>query len=73
MSPSLKKLAPVVVILAGSLGLGGCATKGFVREQVAVVDFDIDRDACAHDCGDVCTQRTFIEVGEVHAVLEDSQ
>ncbi|WP_447750392.1 hypothetical protein [Sphingopyxis fribergensis] len=42
MSPSLKKLAPVVVILAGSMALGGCATKGFVREQVAVVSQRVD-------------------------------
>jgi len=26
------------VLLAGTIALGGCATKGFVREQVAVVD-----------------------------------
>jgi murein lipoprotein len=38
MTLSLTKVAPAVLLLAGSLGLGGCATKGFVREQVAVVD-----------------------------------
>lgn len=42
MSPSLNKLAPAVMILAGSLALGGCATKGFVREQVAVVSQRVD-------------------------------
>ncbi|AJA09164.1 hypothetical protein SKP52_11320 [Sphingopyxis fribergensis] len=42
MSPSVKKLAPAVVILVGSLALGGCATKGFVREQVAVVSQRVD-------------------------------
>lgn len=42
MSPSIKKLAPAVVILAGALSLGGCATKGFVREQVAVVSQRVD-------------------------------
>ena len=42
MSPSLKKLAPAAVVLAVSLGLGGCATKGFVREQVAVVSQRVD-------------------------------
>lgn len=42
MSQSLMKLAPVVVVLAGSLALGGCATKGFVREQVATVSERVD-------------------------------
>ena len=32
MTLSLTKLAPVAMVLVGSLGLGGCATKGFVRE-----------------------------------------
>ena len=35
MSQPLMKIAPVLVVLVGSLGLAGCATKGFVREQVA--------------------------------------
>lgn len=42
MSPSVTKLAPAVVILVGALGLGGCATKGFVREQVATVSQRVD-------------------------------
>lgn len=42
MLPSLTKIAPVAVILAGSLALGGCATKGFVREQVATVNQRVD-------------------------------
>jgi murein lipoprotein len=41
MSPSLK-LIPAVAILAGSLGLGGCATKGYVNEQIATVNQRID-------------------------------
>lgn len=41
MSPSLTKLAPAVVIL-GALGLGGCATKSFVREQIAPVSQRVD-------------------------------
>lgn len=42
MSPSLTKIVPAVAVLAVSLGLGGCATKGFVREQVAVVNQRVD-------------------------------
>ena len=42
MSPSLTKMAPLAVVLIGSLGLGGCATKGFVREQVATVNQRVD-------------------------------
>lgn len=37
MSPSVTKLAPAVILLAGAMGLGGCATKSFVREQVEPV------------------------------------
>ena len=40
MSPT--KMGPAVVILAGALSLGGCATKGFVREQIATVNQRID-------------------------------
>ena len=36
------KLAVATVMLAGLVGLGGCATKGFVRENVAVVGTRLD-------------------------------
>ncbi|MGY4395776.1 murein lipoprotein [Sphingomonas sp. UYAg733] len=36
------KLAPATVILVGAVGLGGCATKGFVREQIAPVSQRVD-------------------------------
>lgn len=42
MSQALKKLIPVLVVTAASLGLGGCATKSFVREQVATVSQRVD-------------------------------
>lgn len=42
MSPSVMKIAPAVVILAGALGLGGCATKGYVRDQIAPVSQRVD-------------------------------
>lgn len=42
MSPTFTKLAPAAVILLGSLSLGGCATKGFVRDQIAAVNQRID-------------------------------
>ncbi|HET9629797.1 MAG TPA: Lpp/OprI family alanine-zipper lipoprotein [Novosphingobium sp.] len=38
----LTKIAPVVAIAAASLGLSGCATKQFVREQVGVVNARVD-------------------------------
>lgn len=41
MSPFFK-LAPVIAVAVGSLGLGGCATKGFVRDQIATVNQRID-------------------------------
>ena len=36
------KLAPVLVLSAAALGLSGCATKQFVREQVGVVNARVD-------------------------------
>jgi murein lipoprotein len=36
------KLAPLAVILVGSVGLGGCASKSFVREQIAPVSQRVD-------------------------------
>jgi len=42
MSPSLTKIAPAAMILVGALTLGGCATKDFVREQIAPVSQRVD-------------------------------
>lgn len=42
MSLSVPKIAPAAVILIGALGLGGCATKTFVREQIAPVSQRVD-------------------------------
>jgi murein lipoprotein len=36
------KFGPAVLILAGAAGLGGCATKSFVREQIAPVNQRVD-------------------------------
>jgi len=38
----VSKLAPAVVILAGAISLGGCATKSYVREQIAPVSHRVD-------------------------------
>lgn len=42
MSSFVTKLAPVAVIMIGAVGLGGCATKSFVREQIAPVSQRVD-------------------------------
>jgi murein lipoprotein len=42
MSPSVTKFAPMAVIMVGALGLGGCATKAYVREQIAPVSQRVD-------------------------------
>jgi outer membrane murein-binding lipoprotein Lpp len=36
------KLAFVAVVVSGSLTLGGCATKGYVNEQIATVNQRLD-------------------------------
>ena len=38
----MTKFAPAVVILVGAMGLGGCATKSYVREQIAPVSQRVD-------------------------------
>ncbi|MBM6578037.1 hypothetical protein KCP91_16760 [Microvirga sp. SRT01] len=42
MSQFASKFMPAMVILAGAVGLGGCATKSYVREQVAPVSQRVD-------------------------------
>ncbi len=42
MRSSFPKYSTVALLLIGSIGLGGCATKGFVRDQIAVVNTRID-------------------------------
>jgi len=42
MSPSVTRIAPAFVIMVGALGLGGCATKSYVREQIAPVSQRVD-------------------------------
>ena len=42
MTPTVTKIAPAVMNLVGAMSLGGCATKGFVREQVATVSQRVD-------------------------------
>ena len=43
MHQSFWKLAPAFVILAGSSALGGCATRGYVDEQIAGVNQRVDQ------------------------------
>lgn len=42
MSVSMTKLAPAVMILVGAVGISGCATKSYVREQIAPVSQRVD-------------------------------
>jgi murein lipoprotein len=42
MSSSASKFAPAALILMGAVGLSGCATKSFVREQIAPVTQRVD-------------------------------
>lgn len=42
MSLSMTKLAPVAILMIGAVGLGGCATKEYVREQIAPVSQRVD-------------------------------
>ena len=41
MSHSVK-FAPLALVLVGAVGLGGCATKSYVREQIAPVSQRVD-------------------------------
>jgi outer membrane murein-binding lipoprotein Lpp len=42
MSQPLTKILPLSLVLVGSLALGGCATKDFVRQEVATVSQRVD-------------------------------
>jgi murein lipoprotein len=42
MRLNFPKSSAVVLVLVGATALGGCATKGFVREQIATVNTRID-------------------------------
>ncbi|MDB5689856.1 MAG: hypothetical protein JWL91_1732 [Sphingomonas bacterium] len=42
MSLSPSKFAPAALLLVGAIGLSGCATKSFVREQIAPVSQRVD-------------------------------
>ena len=42
MSGFMSKVSPAVLILAGTVALGGCATKSYVREQIAPVSQRVD-------------------------------
>ena len=42
MRSNLPKYPTVALILIAGIGLSGCATKGFVREQIGVVNTRID-------------------------------
>ncbi|MBB4617231.1 hypothetical protein [Sphingomonas abaci] len=42
MLPSLKTLSPLALVLLAGPVLGGCATKSYVREQIAPVSARVD-------------------------------
>ena len=42
MSLSASKIATAAILLTGAVGLGGCATKSYVREQIAPVSQRVD-------------------------------
>jgi TolA-binding protein len=42
MSVSLKKSFVAAMLLIGSVAVGGCATKGYVNQQIATVNTRID-------------------------------
>ncbi|KKI18577.1 hypothetical protein CA236_17915 [Sphingomonas sp. ABOLG] len=42
MLPAMTKVAPAIAIMAAATVLGGCATKSYVREQVAPVAQRVD-------------------------------
>ncbi|WP_448664691.1 hypothetical protein ACG3SL_08480 [Sphingomonas sp. CJ20] len=42
MSHSVMKIAPALVVLVGGVALSGCATKSYVREQIAPVTQRVD-------------------------------
>jgi BMFP domain-containing protein YqiC len=50
-----------MVVLIGSLGLGACATKGFVRDEIAVVSQRIDTLEQRVTAGDTASRQALAE------------
>ncbi|MET3827986.1 MULTISPECIES: hypothetical protein [Sphingomonas] len=42
MRPNFAKAATVAIIMVGSIGISGCATKGYVQREIATVNQRID-------------------------------
>ncbi|GAA0462261.1 MULTISPECIES: hypothetical protein [Sphingomonas] len=42
MSFNASKIAPALIVLVAGVGLSGCATKSYVREQIAPVSQRVD-------------------------------
>ena len=42
MRPNFAKAATVAIIMVGSIGISGCATKGYVPREIATVNQRID-------------------------------
>jgi len=42
MRPNFAKAATVAIIMVGSVGISGCATKGYVQREIATVNQRID-------------------------------
>jgi outer membrane murein-binding lipoprotein Lpp len=42
MSRALTKAVPAILIVVGGIGLSGCATKAYVRDQIAPVSQRVD-------------------------------
>jgi hypothetical protein len=57
----VRRLAPAMVVLIGSLGLGACATKGFVRDEIAVVSQRIDTLEQRVTAGDTASRQALAE------------
>ncbi len=72
MSPTITKLTPAAILLIAATGLGGCATKGFVREQIAPVSQRVTQLETALQETDGTAKRALAEAQAASGQLQSS-
>lgn len=69
---TIARLAPLAVLLAGTVGLGGCATKSFVREEIAPVSARVAQLETALQATDGTAKQALAEAQAASSQMQSS-